>query len=147
MRDLNKEVKELRVMAWVMHDLFIFTKKDMFLTDFKIDLYKVTYDMLKDKPIYRIELHPDNTVQTSCYDLMDGFNPKLNNFYESVDELPKWVQDSLSVLMVVDHTKVNQPIEKLGRRISEHIFWVFDEEDDGINTRSESEESSSPSVR
>jgi hypothetical protein len=118
----------------------------MLLTDFKIQLYDSYMKMIKDKAIYRVELQTDGTVQTLCYDLMDGFSPKLNNFYESVDELPKWVQDILSVLMVIDHTKVNHPIEKVGRRISEHIFWVYDEEDDGINTRSESEEGSTPSV-
>jgi hypothetical protein len=140
------KLDNLQVMSWVMHDLFTYTKRDMLLTDFKIQLYDSYMNMLKDKAIYRVELHPDGTVQTLCYDLMDGFSPKLNNFYESVDELPKWVQDILSVLMVIDHTKVNHPIEKVGRRISEHIFWVYDEEDDGINTRSESEEGSTPSV-
>jgi hypothetical protein len=95
-------------------------------------------DMVTNKPIYRIQLHEDSSnVETMCYDLMDGFSPKLNKFYESVDELPKWVQDTLSVLMVVDHTKVNQEIEKVGRRISKDVFWVYDrDEEDGINTRS-----------
>lgn len=140
------KLDNLQVMSWVMHDLFNYTKRDMLLTDFKIQLYDSYMKMIKDKAIYRVELQTDGTVQTLCYDLMDGFSPKLNNFYESVDELPKWVQDILSVLMVIDHTKVNHPIEKVGRRISEHIFWVYDEEDDGINTRSESEEGSTPSV-
>lgn len=140
------KLDNLQVMSWVMHDLFTYTKGDMLLTDFKIQLYDSYMNMIKEDAIYRVELHSDGTVQTLCYDLMDGFKPKLNNFYESVDELPKWVQDILSVLMVIDHTKVNQSIEKVGRRISEHIFWVYDEEDNGINTRSESEEGSTPNV-
>lgn len=79
----------------------------------------------KKEPIYRICLNLDGSVQTTCYEMLDAFNPELKSFYESVDELPKWVQDKLAVLMLLDPKKVNEEVESVGRRISENIFWVF----------------------
>lgn len=49
----------------------------------------------------------------------------LESTYSSVDDLPKWVQERLSLLMLIS-TKPPIPIvEGVGRRISENIFWVF----------------------
>ena len=135
--DIGENLKNFKVWAGIMSDLFGRGSEKMFGSTGS-NLMTRYLDMVTNKPIYRIELHEDSSnVETMCYDLMDGFSPKLNKFYESVDELPKWVQDTLSVLMVVDHTKVNQEIEKVGRRISKDVFWVYDrDEEDGINTRS-----------
>lgn len=91
-------------------------------------------DMVKETPIYRIKLHDDNSVETSSYDLLDGFKPKLNSFYETIDDLPKWVQDRLAVLMLLDPTKINSEVENVGRRINKNIYWVFStEEENGDN--------------
>lgn len=95
-------------------------------------------DKVKKDPIYRIEIHEDTTVHTTCYELLDKFDPALNNFYSGVDELPKWVQDKLAVLMLLDHTKQNEEVENVGRRIQENVFWVFKGEADGNDSRSES---------
>lgn len=89
------------------------------------------------EPIYRICINSDGSVQTTCYEMLDAFNPALKSFYESVDELPKWVQDKLAVLMLLDPKKLNEEIESVGRRISEDIFWVFIGEADGDDPRSQ----------
>lgn len=91
----------------------------------------------KKEPIYRVCLNEDGSVQTTCYEMLDAFNPELKSFYESVDELPKWVQDKLAVLMLLDPKKVNEEIESVGRRISENIFWVFIGEANGDDPRSQ----------
>jgi hypothetical protein len=91
----------------------------------------------KEQPIYRIQINNDNTVQTTCYDLLDAFNPELKNYYETLDELPNWVQDKLAVLMLLDHTKVNEEVKGVGRRISKDVYWVFNGETDGNNPRRE----------
>ena len=52
-------------------------------------------------------------------------------------ELPKWVQDKLAVLMLLDPKKVNEEVESVGRRISENIFWVFIGEANGDDPRSQ----------
>ena len=72
----------------------------------------------KKEPIYRISINDDHTIETTCYELMDNFKPELKNYYETIDELPKWVQDKISVLMLLDHTKKNEEVEGVGRRIT-----------------------------
>jgi hypothetical protein len=95
--------------------------------------------MLQTAPIYRISFNEDHSIQTTCYEMLDAFKPQLKNHYETVDELPKWVQDKLSVLLLLDHTKQNNEVEGVGRRISEDLFWVFHNgEIDGDDPRGES---------
>jgi len=93
-------------------------------------------EKVKKEPIYRIDIKEDSTVHTTCYELLDAFNPELKNYYGGVDELPKWVQDKLAVLMLLDHTKQNEEVENVGRRIQENVFWVFKGEADGNDSRS-----------
>ena len=88
-------------------------------------------NMLQEKPIYRITIHDDSTVSTGCYDLLENFAPELKLSYDSVDDLPSWVQDKLAVLMLFDPAKQNQEVENVGRRINKYIFWVFKGENDG----------------
>lgn len=93
-------------------------------------------EMAKEVPIYRIKINEDNTVETICYEMLDNFNPELENYYETLDDLPKWVQDKLAVLMLLDHTKVNEEVKTVGRRIQENVYWVYSGELDGDNPRS-----------
>ncbi len=90
-------------------------------------------DMVKELPIYRIQINDDHTVETTCYEMLDAFDPELKKYYETLDELPKWVQDKLAVLMLLDHTKVNEEVEGVGRRINENVYWVFNGESDAEN--------------
>jgi len=90
----------------------------------------------KKEPIYRICINSDGSAQTTCYEMLDAFDPELKSFYSSVDEMPKWVQDRIAVLMLLDPSKLNQEVENVGRRISSDIFWVFKGEADGDDPRS-----------
>lgn len=92
-------------------------------------------EQVKEQPIYRIQINDDNTVQTTCYEMLDAFNPELKNYYETLDDLPKWVQDKLAVLMLLDHTKVNEEVKGVGRRINKDVYWVFTGELDGSDPR------------
>ena len=92
-------------------------------------------EKIKEEPIYRLVLHEDGTVETTCYEMLDAFDPQLKKWYESIDELPKWVQDKIAVLMLLDHTKTNEEIGNVGRRISRDVFWVFTGETNGDNPR------------
>jgi hypothetical protein len=89
--------------------------------------------MLLQRPIYRIMIMDDTTVETDCYDLLENFAPELKKSYDGVDSLPQWVQDKLAVLLLLDHTKSNKEVENIGRRINKSVFWVFKGEDDGDN--------------
>ena len=94
-------------------------------------------EMMKDHPTYRVKIHEDSSVETTCYDLLDNFKPELDNHYEHLDDLPDWVQNKLAVLMLLDHKVNNEEVRDVGRRISENIYWVFKRENDGGNPRSE----------
>lgn len=94
--------------------------------------------MIKEEPIYRIRVNDDTTVDTDCYDLLENFAPELEKSYDSVDDLPQWVQERLAVLMVLDVTKRNEEIRGIGKRINKNVFWVFKGEDDGVNAGIES---------
>jgi hypothetical protein len=81
---------------------------------------------------YRIEiLQSTGRVDVQSLDIVYNFLPDLKNLYKSVDDLPKWVQDKLAVLMICDLSKPTPIIANVGRRISENIFWVFT---DGADT-------------
>jgi hypothetical protein len=90
-------------------------------------------EMVKELPIYRIQINGDNTVETTCYEMLDAFDPVLKKYYETLHHLPKCVQDKLAVLMLLDHTKVNEEVEGVGRRINENVYWVFNGEISGAN--------------
>jgi len=94
-------------------------------------------EMMKEAPVYRIKIHEDSSVETTCYDMLDNFKPELDNHYEHLDDLPDWVQNKLAVLMLLDHRVNNEEVKNIGRRISEDIYWVFKRENDGGNPRSE----------
>jgi hypothetical protein len=95
-------------------------------------------DMITKNPVYRIKIEDDSSVQTDCYDMLDDFAPELKKFYLSLDELPKWVQDKLAVLMLFDPDKRNEELENIGRRINKNIFWVYKRDNDGNDPREES---------
>jgi len=50
----------------------------------------------------------------------------LCRFYDSVEELPHWVQEKLSVLSVMGTTE--EIIDGVGIRLSGNDFWVFTKE-------------------
>lgn len=78
---------------------------------------------MEDEKIYRLELTPRGVVVT-CYGL-DAVDSELKNYYSSVDDLPKWVQERLAVLYLLDPYKINDNVDKVGRRINRDVFWIY----------------------
>ena len=50
---------------------------------------------------------------------------KLFDVYDSVDELPKWLQDKIAILM---GCKDGDAIDTVGRKIDALTFWIFGDE-------------------
>jgi hypothetical protein len=96
-------------------------------------------NMLMQKPIYRLEIH-DRTgeVATTCYDLLENFAPELKQSYNNINELPKWAQEKIAVLMVLDPSKINEEVEGVGRRITRNVYWLYKETENGDDPRGES---------
>ncbi len=99
--------------------------------------YEQVMHMLTEKPLYRVELSK-KAITTVPYTLLENFAPELQEVYSDIQDLPKWAQEKLAVLMVLDPTKVNDEIHNVGRRINANVFWVY-----GRNPREEGQEESS----
>jgi hypothetical protein len=56
---------------------------------------------------------------------LDSVDNELEGVYDDVDELPRWVQESVAVLSMLPIDKPNQQVAGVGRRIAENIYWVY----------------------
>ena len=75
-----------------------------------------------DDNIYRVVIYPNTkSVLVSCFG-MEGVDVAVEGAYDSVDELPKWIQHKLAVLIML---KVDDSLLGTGRRIDEDTFWVY----------------------
>ena len=89
-----------------------------------------TYDKLKmitDQPastIYRIHIDSDNAVDVTCIGL-ESIDSALEGTYDSLDELPEWVQGRIAVLSMLSATPPTQDIPSVGRRITNRTYWVY----------------------
>jgi hypothetical protein len=81
--------------------------------------------MITEKPIYRILIKGDNSIETDCYDMIDLFKPELDKAYSSIDNLPQWVKERLAVLSILNPNVRNEEVEGVGRRIAKNIYWVY----------------------
>lgn len=79
------------------------------------------------QPIYRIKISPSGVVYVTCYDLLEEFKQELKPRYSSVDDLPKWAQEKLAVLMLFDVKGQLPDIKGVGRRIDTNLFWIYKE--------------------
>jgi hypothetical protein len=82
---------------------------------------------------YRVQVHTDGRVSISSW----GLAIDVEDTYDSVDELPAWMQRKIATLMIFDPEKANEEVKGLGRRISKGTFWLYPDEgeDDGDDTR------------
>jgi hypothetical protein len=78
---------------------------------------------------YRVQVQANGRVSVSSW----GLAKDVEDTYDSVDGLPKWMQRKIATLMIFDPTEVNGEIKGLGRRISKGTFWLYptEGEDDG----------------
>ena len=81
---------------------------------------------LLDDLFHALMIEDDGVVNIQCVG-MDCVDSALKPTYDSVDELPEWVQLKIAVLMGCQdgHT-----IDTIGRRIHDRTFWIFGGEDD-----------------
>ena len=78
-----------------------------------------------DDNIYRVVIYPNTkSVLVTCFG-MEGVDTSIEGAYDSVDELPEWIQRKLAVLNML---KVKPPmvaVSDVGRRIDKDTFWVY----------------------
>lgn len=76
-----------------------------------------------DDMIYRVEI-TKNKIYVVCLGL-DSVDAVGAGVYDSVDTLPDWIREKTTVLSLFQCGGVMPIVPHVGRRISEHIFWVF----------------------
>lgn len=70
--------------------------------------------------IYRVEICSDGSVEVSASDI----DHEVDHAYNSVDDLPEWIQKRLAILSIMSYLPPTSHVNGIGRRISENIFWV-----------------------
>ena len=74
--------------------------------------------------LYRVQVHSDtNTIEVTCI-AIDRVDAEAEGIYACVDDLPKWLQERLSVLMILDWRPPTVSIDNIGRRIDKTTYWV-----------------------
>ena len=78
-----------------------------------------------DDNIYRVVIYPSSkSVLVSCFG-MEGVDMAVEGAYDSVDELPEWIQRKLAVLTMLKVKPPMQAVSDVGRRIDDDTFWVY----------------------
>lgn len=78
-----------------------------------------------DDNIYRVVIYPrTKSVVVSCFG-MEGVDTSIEGAYDSVDELPEWIQRKLAVLNMLKVKPPMPAVSDVGRRIDEDTFWVY----------------------
>jgi hypothetical protein len=83
--------------------------------------------VLDDDKIYRLKLHEAGWVEVMCFGV-SSVDRTLDLSYKCVDDLPEWAKQRLAVLSLLDPTKINNEVEKVGRRINRNVFWIYPEQ-------------------
>jgi hypothetical protein len=101
---------------------------DLKLHDYYLTQAGVFHDLhafmnIIDSATYRVQIRSSG-VDVFCFGL-ESIDAKCEGAYTSVDSLPQWLQERLAVLMVASSTPPTVEIPKIGRRISERVFWVY----------------------
>lgn len=74
--------------------------------------------------IYRIKLFPDTNSVSVLPIGIDCLDSTFTGNY-AWDELPEWVREKLTVLSALHIPPPPNPVEGLGERISDTVFWVY----------------------
>jgi len=96
------------------------------LTPFKIDHQRLLH-MIEEQfnlplqNIWRVNVLPNGMVELNDFTLPSSTGKIRDTFKQ--EDLPLWVQDSLSVLMIVDQ---GVTIEGLGKKITDSIFYLVE---------------------
>jgi hypothetical protein len=73
--------------------------------------------------MYRVSIK-EQGVHVMNFDITD-MDVNLDTHYNRVDDLPNWVKERLALLLMTSPTPPTDPIDGVGRRVSETVFWVL----------------------
>ena len=77
-----------------------------------------------DGRLYRVYVDPNkNTAKVSCIGI-NSVDAPTKQHYASVDDLPKWVQKRLVILMMLDPKTAHE----MGKQVDQYTFWIKGED-------------------
>ncbi len=86
----------------------------------------VEMKMMITKDTWRVEIEDDQSVEVLNIGIDSPEGPS-QKVYASVDDLPEWIADRLSVLRMISGPFPSGHVSGVGRRISPEIFWLDSE--------------------
>lgn len=75
--------------------------------------------------IWRVEEFSNGSAQSMYIGLSPIDSERIIN-YKTVSEIPEWINDRIAVLRMLPCDPTNSVVFGVGRRISEHVFWVVE---------------------
>lgn len=75
--------------------------------------------------VWRVEEFSNGSVQ-SMYIGLSPIDSERIVTYNSVLEIPEWINDRMAVLRMLPCDPTNSVVFGVGRRISEYVFWVVE---------------------
>jgi len=83
---------------------------------------------VSDDSTHRVLINEDTKhVHVECFG-MYPLDSSVDGAYNSVDELPEWMQSKLAVLYMLPLPPPSNDVEGVGTKISQHIYWVYKNE-------------------
>ena len=79
---------------------------------------------MQDDNAYRIDVQSNGRVEVLCFGI-ESIDTELEGYYDSLQDLPKWVQERIALLSMLKHEPPTEEVEGIGRRISVSTYWVY----------------------
>jgi len=83
--------------------------------------------MLKRRPdtVYRVVLSNETKLVHVISFGMEGVDVSPEQVYDSINDLPEWMQEGIALLMMMSAKPPTDEVEGVGRRIDETTFWLY----------------------
>jgi hypothetical protein len=87
----------------------------------------VSSSMLKRRPdtVYRVVLSNETKLVHVISFGMERVDVSPERVYNSVNDLPKWMQEGVALLMMTSAKPPTEEVDGVGRRIDETTYWLY----------------------
>lgn len=87
----------------------------------------VSSSMLKRRPdtVYRVVLSNETKLVHVISFGMEKVDVSPERVYNSVNDLPKWMQEGVALLMMTSAKPPTEEVDGVGRRIDETTYWLY----------------------
>ena len=80
--------------------------------------------IMKEKDYYRVAFSLTTDKINVMYLGIELVDDSLSADYDSVEQLPKWMQERLAILSMLSYEPPTEIVDGVGRRINKSIYWV-----------------------